>query len=221
MAIHEALHEAGHELTHTQIAALMEHGSKQTVSALFKNMQPHLTNPLITCLICIHPYHSPNVEGNTETPAITACGHIFGNTCIASWFSEPSSPTTCPLCRFELKYKECKHPIRPLPAFSPPPPPQITVEQVPRRCGKCEVQHHVHDLVCVLEDMRDRRGDLVQDMEDLREKGATVGEKGEMVYLSDEEMREREPEAWRLFKEAEGLVVAGDGKFLFCFCFWC
>lgn len=64
----------------------------------------------------------------------------------------------------------------------------------------------------MLEDLRDRRSCLVEEMEDLREKGATVSEEGEMVYLTDEEMRESEAEAWRMFKEAEGLIVVTDGK---------
>ena len=70
------------DLTRAQITALETYGSKATRNALLSISQPALTNPLITCLICIHPYHSANVEGNVETPVITACGHIFGNKCI-------------------------------------------------------------------------------------------------------------------------------------------
>ncbi len=128
------------ELTYSQIQGLLDKGSRETCGALIKPCQPHLSNHLITCLICIHPYHSSNVEGTVEDPVITACGHIFGNTCLNQWLT-PDSALTCPLCRFVLKYKECGHVIKPLPAFSKSNPPNITAEQVPDRCSACELQN--------------------------------------------------------------------------------
>ena len=111
------------DLTRAQITALETYGSKATRNALLSISQPALTNPLITCLICIHPYHSANVEGNTETPVITACGHIFGNKCIKQWLEEENGTSgtknekTCPMCRFSLKYRECGCVIQAVPAF--------------------------------------------------------------------------------------------------------
>jgi hypothetical protein len=183
----------------------------QTIGALLKDTQPHLTNPLITCLICMHPYHSPNVEGNIEVPVTTACGHIFGNTCIASWLT-PESNLTCPLCRFELRYIECNHPISPVSAFSPPPPPKITAEQIPARCGVCELDVLMEEKRMVIGLERDRKDSLEVDIVNLREAGAKVTPDGDFTLLTDEEFQVQEPELWEEIKELKKLIAASEEK---------
>jgi Ring finger domain len=209
--IQAAIERARNELTDTQVIAIMDCGSVQTIAALLKDTQHHLTNPLITCLICIHPYHSANVEGNIEVPVTTACGHIFGNTCIASWLT-PESDLTCPFCRFELRYKECNHPISPVSAFSPPPPPKITAEQIPARCGVCELDLLMEEKRLLIALERDQKDSLEVDMLDLRETGAKVTPEGEFTLLTDEEFQEQEPELWAEITKLAKLVAASDDK---------
>ncbi|KAH8790792.1 hypothetical protein BGZ57DRAFT_876400 [Hyaloscypha finlandica] len=126
MAIHDppSSTPTTHGLTRDQILALHTHGSKQTRHALLNTSQPPLTNPLVTCLICIHPYHSANVDGNVEAPVMTACGHVFGDGCLRVWMEDSenggsggNNGGTCPMCRFVLRYRECGHLIRAVPAF--------------------------------------------------------------------------------------------------------
>jgi hypothetical protein len=97
-------------LTRDQVNALHTYGSKATRNALLTSSpsSPALANPLVTCLICIHPYHSTNVDGNVETPVITACGHVFGDECLEEWL-QGNGAGSCPLCRFVLKYRNCEH----------------------------------------------------------------------------------------------------------------
>jgi hypothetical protein len=209
--IQAAIERARNELTDTQVIAIMDCGSVQTIAALLKDTQHHLTNPLITCLICIHPYHSANVEGNIEVPVTTACGHIFGNTCIASWLT-PESNLTCPLCRFELRYKKCNHPISPVSAFSPPPPPKITAEQIPARCGVCELDVLMAEKRTAIIEETDRKDFWEIDMQDMRETGATVTPEGDLALLTDEEFQEQNPKYWKLIKELEKYIAASKEK---------
>jgi Ring finger domain len=171
MAIHEAKPEPGQELTRDQISALLDHGSKQTAAAVIKHSEPHLANPLITCLICIHPYHCKNVDGTIETPVMTACGHIFGNSCIEKWL-KPENAYTCPLCRFILAYKACHHLIRPVPAFAPPPPPKVTSEERPLRCSNCEafdMDRLIVETSARVDQLRAQKLDLEDEVEGLME----------------------------------------------------
>lgn len=43
-------------------------------------------------------------------PALLPCGHVFGLKCLNYWLQ---TQDTCPICRFELRYELCKHPINP------------------------------------------------------------------------------------------------------------
>jgi hypothetical protein len=177
------------ELTYTQLQGLLEHGSMETTGALIKCLQPHLSNPLITCLICIHPYHSPNVDGNVEDPVITACGHIFGKSCLEQWLA-PESTLTCPLCRFVLKYKECGHVIKPLPAFSKSTPSKITGDQTPFNCSRCELHTLASNCQRACDDLLEERDCLIEHMEDLSE-----------VEESLKDLEQKHPDLWTIYEQ--------------------
>jgi len=176
------------ELTYTQLQGLLESGSKETTGALIKCLQPHLSNPLVTCLICIHPYHSPNVEGNVEDPVVTACGHIFGKSCLKQWLA-PNSALTCPLCRFVLKYKDCGHVIKPLPAFSKSTPSKITADQTPVNCSRCELRSLVSNCQRTYDSLLEERGHLTEHREELNE-----------VEESLEDFEKKHPDLWTIYE---------------------
>jgi len=71
------------------------------------------SDPANICTICLQPYNTPNGDGSIEVPALTACGHTFGHTCIERWLARPMTHDgpSCPVCRFTLKFKACKHAI--------------------------------------------------------------------------------------------------------------
>jgi len=225
------------DLAREQITALQTHGSKQTRLALLSDSQPALTNPLLTCLICIHPYHAANVEGNIETPVMTACGHIFGNKCIKQWLEQDNggSGKTCPMCRFELKYRECGCVIKAVPAFGtspspylvnsdpspkksltihtdPTPPPRITASEIPLRCCRCEIRRVVSaekerydDL---LFELYDDRAALMERISALKELAAheVDGEETLLTQTQMQETRVQNQEALRLAeKELDGV----------------
>jgi hypothetical protein len=187
-----------HELTFAQVQGLLDKGSMETCGALIKSCQPHLSNPLITCLICIHPYHSANVEGNIEEPVITACGHIFGNSCLNQWLT-PGSALTCPLCRFVLQYKECGHVIKPLPAFSKSTPPKITAEQTPDSCSSCELRNTP---------WQQTYNSLLEEKEDWLES------KEELCALESciEDLEKNRPEMWKTYLQTNEQLAAIEGQ---------
>jgi Ring finger domain len=182
------------ELTYTQLQGLMEHGSMETTGALIKSTQPHLSNPLITCLICIHPYHSPNVEGNVEDPVITACGHIFGKSCLEQWLA-PASALTCPLCRFVLKYKECGHVIKPLPAFSKSTPSKITADQTPASCSACELRNLASSCQRTYDSLLEQRDDLKECKEEMSE-----------LEESLDDLETKRPDLWTIYERNNKLL---------------
>ncbi|KAE9373793.1 hypothetical protein N431DRAFT_557767 [Stipitochalara longipes BDJ] len=187
------------DLTRSQLAALQTHGSKSTRIALLSTSQPALTNPLITCLICIHPYHSANVEGNIESPVITACGHIFGDKCITQWLEEENSGSgsgkTCPMY--------------------PPPPPTITASQIPLRCGRCEIRRVLRVEKARYDDLFfalvDNKTTLLQQRNSLREEGAEMVD-GEMKLLTQRQMEETRLQTWTAFRQVEEELEVVDRR---------
>lgn len=167
----------------------------ETTGALIKCLQPHLSNPLITCLICIHPYHSPNVEGNVEDPVITACGHIFGKSCLEQWLA-PNSTLTCPLCRFVLKYKECGHVIKPLPAFSKSTPSKITADEAPVNCSRCELRNLVSNCQRTYDSLLEEHDSLLEERDYLTEHREELSE----IEESLEDLEKKSPDVWTIYE---------------------
>ncbi len=105
-----------------------------------------ISDPLVTCAICLHPYHSRNFDGQIEKPVITACGHVFGDQCINHWLKAPVKTgcgPTCPVCRFELKFTVCPHAIAAVDPYDPTnPPPRTLVRNdtaKPENCFDCYI----------------------------------------------------------------------------------
>ncbi|TAQ88731.1 hypothetical protein B7494_g2940 [Chlorociboria aeruginascens] len=131
------------KLTSAQMEAIEKFGAPETLIALRAAAEP-LSEPLVVCAICTIPYHSsnPGAGGIIESPYKLACGHIFGQACIERWLLErkltEGELPNCPSCRFRLRYRRCGHIIAPLPAYDASTPSEITMDQRPRHCLKCE-----------------------------------------------------------------------------------
>lgn len=67
----------------------------------------------LVCVICNDSkFKLPwNRERSRDSdPCLLPCGHAFGKWCLSTWLR---SHNTCPVCRFELRYELCEHPILP------------------------------------------------------------------------------------------------------------
>ncbi len=120
---------------------ILKHGANETIFAMCTSPAP-LDDPLVACPICFQPYHNPNVDGEVEVPVITACGHIFGHNCLKTHIESrygAKMRVSCPMCRFELHFKNCKHVIAPLEAFASTTPGTIKPAQIPENCLNCEL----------------------------------------------------------------------------------
>ncbi len=120
---------------------ILQHGANETIFAMCTSPAP-LDDPLVACPICFQPYHNPNMDGEVEEPVITPCGHIFGQHCLKIHIESRHAANmrvSCPMCRFDLHFKGCKHIIAPLEAFSPTTPGTIRPAQVPENCLNCEL----------------------------------------------------------------------------------
>jgi hypothetical protein len=95
--------------------------------------------------------------------------------------------------------------IKPVPAFTPPPPPKITDEQRPLRCGKCELRHYIERERDRYEDLLEQKTCFQERREGLREERAEA-EDGKVVLLTDEQMQKDMPEAWEALRQAEAMI---------------
>src|ERR1700710_1898925 len=96
-------------LSEEHIDQLNARGRPEAARALAKSIDPY-TDESVTCQICKTPYYCFDAEGNTESPKITPCGHIFGSLCIRIWITRERS-FACPVCRFRLQFRVCEHAI--------------------------------------------------------------------------------------------------------------
>lgn len=91
-------------------------------------------------------------------PALLPCGHVFGLICIVSWLAR--SPT-CPSCRFDLKYLECRHQASAYPLFEhtiwKAPRTISSGHDFPRQCSRCA---HVTDAKTGMQIWNTLRADL-------------------------------------------------------------
>ncbi|KAK4043421.1 hypothetical protein C8A01DRAFT_32547 [Parachaetomium inaequale] len=101
--------------------------------------------PDLCCVICKeakltvaeHGHTFPGDNGDSNA-YLVACGHIFCRKCCNAWFA---TKTTCPVCRFDLRHKRCRHLIKSLKLspwnilFGPQPLP--AGGKVPDQCSYC------------------------------------------------------------------------------------
>ncbi|KAL2169283.1 hypothetical protein VTG60DRAFT_6286 [Thermothelomyces hinnuleus] len=86
--------------------------------------------PELCCVICqetklaLREHLSPEtVEESADyadaNPCLLVCGHVFCTRCCMTWLQQQSgsSLARCPVCRFELRFKRCGHPINPIKLF--------------------------------------------------------------------------------------------------------
>jgi hypothetical protein len=99
------------------------------------------------CSICIETYREHNHE---ELPSRLPCGHVFGKTCVTTWFMEND---TCGFCRHNYWAE----------LGSPPPQQVYQLEEEPIEEGEL---YYIDDRDEEMSDMEDVQEEMIQERQD-------------------------------------------------------
>lgn len=78
-----------------------------------------------------------DLTGEGEKLVVLPCGHAFGSACLEKWRTTDARHTNhCPLCRFKLFYRKCKHFVEARDAVLRKKA-TITEDELPERCRTC------------------------------------------------------------------------------------